>query len=489
MSSSYKSIFRATGIIGLSQIVIILFGIIRNKVVAVILGTSGFGIFGLYNNFINMLTSFSTLGLDKSGVKQISQKNDDPISFAECIWTFKTSILFISSISLVVTILFSCTLSEIIFNTKDKYIGIIIISIVILLSSITNGQNSILNGIRDLKGLAKGQIIGSILGSFFSISFILVLGEDGIPFSILSFALTAVLVTYFFVRKHKIKSVIPSISIFWIEFKIMFKLGLGFSIAGLFATIMLFLSQIYLNSEFNLQTVGIYQASWTISNVYINTILVAMGVDFLPRIAQVIQDKASTTKLINEQIEFGVLISSIGISGILLFSPLVLNIFYSSAFTSGVSIIRWQILGVALRVLGFPFSYAIIARNKPFLYILTHVVVFSLDYLFLIILTKNFGFLGLGVNYFLSYIIYILILLFISKKIFDFKFSRLSIKIFTVSWILIITSWLVVLFFDNFYSIFFGIILLSINVIWILRVLRYKMNISILSYVKSKFIR
>jgi len=315
------------------------------------------------------------------------------------------------------------------------------------------------------------------------------LGEEGITFSIFSVAFTAVISTTYFLKKHNLKVIIPTINEFFTEFKVLFKLGLGFSIVAIMGSGLMFFSQVYLNSKFDLKTVGIYQASWTISNVYINTILVAIGVDFMPRIAKVISNKVTATKLINEQIEFGVLVSSIGIACVLIFSPLVLKLFYSADFINGVSIIRWQVIGVALRVLAFPFSYAIIARNKPLLFILTHFIAFSLDYILLVFFSKHLGFLGLGLNYCLSYIVYATVVILIARKLFNFKFSRLAIKIFIISWIIIITSWVTVMFFDYKYSLLIGTIIILFNLIWILKVLKNEMEISIITILKRKLLK
>ena len=67
----YKTIAKSSGVIGLVQIVKMVFGLIQNKVLALLIGPSGFGVWGLYNSFVEMVNSFSTLGIDSSGVREI----------------------------------------------------------------------------------------------------------------------------------------------------------------------------------------------------------------------------------------------------------------------------------------------------------------------------------------------------------------------------------------------------------------------------------
>ena len=152
--------------------------------------------------------------------------------------------------------------------------------------------------------------------------------------------------TTFYVRKIHILKV----KLTWFEFKTiakpLFLLGLSFSFSGFISTVMTLLSRSYLSNHFELKAVGIYQASWTISNLYIGIILTAMGVDFMPRLMKVIGNKEEVNKMINQQLETGILLSSIGVVSILLFSDLFLYLLYSKEFESGSEIIRWQVLGV-----------------------------------------------------------------------------------------------------------------------------------------------
>jgi len=72
-NKSYKTIVKTTGLIGAVQVFQIVFGLIRNKVLAILVGTHGVGIWGLYKNFTDMATKISMLGLDSSGVRQIAK--------------------------------------------------------------------------------------------------------------------------------------------------------------------------------------------------------------------------------------------------------------------------------------------------------------------------------------------------------------------------------------------------------------------------------
>jgi PST family polysaccharide transporter len=484
MHNSYKGIVKTTGLIAFVQIIQIFFGLIRNKVVAIVVGLNGFGIWSMYNTYIEMVSSFSSLGIDQSGVRQIAKHSDENM-IAKCIWIFRRFLLLVSLLTTIISILFSKRISASLFGDDSYYWGIIIVSFVILCNGVTNGQKAIMNGLRNIKGLSISQIIGAIFGSVFCVILVFLLKEKGIPFYLLAVGLTAVLSTWWFVYKLKIKIVKPTKKEVKEELIQLIKLGLGFSSAGIIAAVMTYFSRIYLSTHYDLSMVGIYQASFIISNIYIGTILTAMGVDFMPRIMKLTGEHTALNKVTNEQIELGSLISSIGIIAIIIFSPLILQLLYSQEFIVCTSIIRWQILGVSLRVIAFPFSYIIMAKNKPFIYAIVQLIFWVTDYLLLIIFSNLFGFDGLGINYFVAYTLYLLMTLMACNKLCGFKFSKLALKIFCISYFFIITAWIISNYFIQ-YAYFIGTLLIIVAVFWINSYLKKYMQINLITFIKRK---
>ena len=72
-TKGYSHILKYTSLFGGVQGMNILVGIIRNKLVAVILGPSGMGLISLFNSTINLLSNSTNLGIPMSAVKNISE--------------------------------------------------------------------------------------------------------------------------------------------------------------------------------------------------------------------------------------------------------------------------------------------------------------------------------------------------------------------------------------------------------------------------------
>ena len=77
--TSYKDIARTSVLFGSSQVVIVITKIIKTKFVAYFLGTQGYGIFSLYTAAVNLIGTFSNLGLNTSATKTIAEnyKNEE----------------------------------------------------------------------------------------------------------------------------------------------------------------------------------------------------------------------------------------------------------------------------------------------------------------------------------------------------------------------------------------------------------------------------
>jgi PST family polysaccharide transporter len=308
-----------------------------------------------------------------------------------------------------------------------------------------------------------------------------VYGIKGIPFYILILGSTLLISTWYYAKRLNIKFKIPELKIFTKEFKKLINIGLGFSIAAAIGAIITYLSRIYISDEFDLSSVGIYQACWMMSNIYIGMILRAMGVDFMPRLSKVIKNKVKTNQLVNEQMELGLLVSGIGIIGVLIYSPIALELLYSKEFTAGVSIIQWQILGVSLRVLGFPFSYVIILRGKSITYVIVQVIFWVSDYLLLILFSSLIGFDGLGINFFVSYLIYLTITWIINYKIIEFRPSKLLIVLMSKVYLFILATLITSLFLPNTYTYLVGILFVIYYLIWMVSRLKNDMQIDIIN--------
>ena len=70
--TNYSHILKYTGLFGGVQGLNIMIGLVRNKLVALILGPEGMGLISLFNSTVNLMSGATNLGIPTSGVKNLS---------------------------------------------------------------------------------------------------------------------------------------------------------------------------------------------------------------------------------------------------------------------------------------------------------------------------------------------------------------------------------------------------------------------------------
>ena len=97
---SYAHILKYTGVFGGVQGLNILVGIVRNKLVAMILGPAGMGLMSLFNSTIKLISDSTNLGIPMSAVREISDayENGDMHKIEHIVklirvWSFLTAVL------------------------------------------------------------------------------------------------------------------------------------------------------------------------------------------------------------------------------------------------------------------------------------------------------------------------------------------------------------------------------------------------------------
>ena len=70
---TYGQILKSSAIIGGSTVLKVGIGIVRTKIMALLLGPAGFGLAGLYMSIITLTQSIAGMGINGSGVRQIAE--------------------------------------------------------------------------------------------------------------------------------------------------------------------------------------------------------------------------------------------------------------------------------------------------------------------------------------------------------------------------------------------------------------------------------
>ena len=435
---SYRKVLNATSLFGGVQFINIILRLIRSKAIALLIGPIGMGISNLLLTTMELINGLTNLGLERSAVKDISlaNTNSNSKSVAITISILKKLVWLTITVGVILMVLSAPWLSEIAFGNKDYTISFRWISIALLFKQLSSSQLAILQGLRKLKSLAKANLLGNFIGLLITLPLYYYYKIDAIVPAIIIATFMSFVFTYYYSHKLDIESVTISRKEAVSEGKGMINLGIMLSLSSLITLLVAYIIRIYIGSaneteELGLIDVGLYSAGFVILNSYVGIIFNAMGTDYFPRLSEIANDIKKLRKTVLEQATVAILLITPIIVVFLACAPFIIVILYSHEFSPIVTMVTWGILGMIFKAVSWSMGYMIIAKGDSKVFIKT-AIGFNTILLSINIIGYHFGGLeGVGISFFIYYIIHFIAIRIITYYRYDFYFEKGFYKIFT----------------------------------------------------------
>ena len=429
MSKDYKEAIKGTTIFGGLKIITIILSVIKSKAIALLIGPIGFGINSILNSTINLVRLITGLGIEQSGVKEVSEVKDDLYLLSKKVHTVR----FFSWITGIAGFIFLLVLSPLIslwtFDSYDYTKTYILVSPTILFLSLYSAELTILRAIRSIKQIVKASIIISVLGLFFAIPMYYFFKINGIVFVILFSSLLSYIIILFFSKKNKVLKYRSNFIDSWNKGSKLIKLGISMSLGNVIGSMSTFLIIIIIINLNGVLEVGLYNAGWSITNQYLSLIFSAMAADYLPRLSAVSNNNLKIKECINNQAEIASLIIAPLLCVLLICLPLVINLLFSNEFSSIVSFTRILFFGIFFQSFSWSISYVFIAKGDGALYVKTQL---SISVIKLLLMSIGYFYgqlIGLSLGYFLVQLLYLIYMWSIAYKKYNFNFNKSLIYI------------------------------------------------------------
>lgn len=429
--SSYRQIVKATSIYGGVQVIQILINIIKSKFIAILLGPSGMGIAGLLTSSIEFIQSLTSFGLKTSAVKDISEadasKNELRISIK--IKVFRRLVWITGLIGACVTLIFSSKLSELTFGNQDYTYAFILIAVTLLFNQLSDGQKTLLQGLRKIKLLAKASLYGSLLGLITTVPLYYFYGIDGIVPGIIVTSATALILSWYFTRNIPLSPVKISARDTISEGRDMLNIGFLIGLNGLILGGISFIVKLFIGRTGSVDDVGLYTAGFTLINTYVGLIFTAMSTDYFPRLSALSNDNEQSRSLINQQAEIAILILAPIIITLMIGIKWVVILLYSSKFLPINDMILYAALGMFFKAASWSIAFIFLAKSASKLFFINEI--FFNTYFLLLNLAGYYwlGLTGLGIAFLVSYVLYLIQLYFVTQKVYQFTFDQSFIKL------------------------------------------------------------
>jgi PST family polysaccharide transporter len=449
--SSYRQIFKATSIFGGVQVFNIMIGIIRSKAAALFLGTEGMGIVGLFNSTLDMIRSVTSLGINISAVRDISEakaKNDE-LEVNAIITTTRKLCLFTGFGGMIMILVLASKLSEWTFGNNNYTVSFLVLSVVPLITSLTMGQLAVLQGLHKIKFLAKANLLGGAVGLLFLIPFYWIWRMQAIvPYIIIS-ALLSFLFSSIYVRKLTIRNVKQVLCETLINGRRIIILGIMLTLSTFVVALSAYILRIFISNVGSISDVGLYNAAFALVDTYTGLVFTAMSTDFYPRLSSVNHDNRQMMRLINHQAEIGVLILAPMIIVFMILAPFLLTLLYSSKFIPITTMLQWAMLAILLKTVSWPLAFSLLVKAENKKYLLKELAS-SIYFLGFSVIGYNYwGLTGLGVGFLLAYICNLIQILIINKVFYKITLGISFLKIFIPHFVCCIIVFLSLQFVKN----------------------------------------
>jgi PST family polysaccharide transporter len=364
--ASYHRILKGTSIIGGASFINIAIGILRTKVLAVLLGPAGVGLASLFNGLLTAASTLATLGVGSVGTRQIAEAYSQGIPRVILVARralFWGTMLLACAGGLVVWSLRSVLAVHALGNAS--YSGAVgWLSIGVAFSVAGASQAALIQGMQRIGDIARLNVFSSILSTVLGIGFIWRWGNAGLVAYVLIIPLASFVLGHVYVsRLPKAGTEKVSLQELSREWKMLLRLGLALVGGGIVQSLAQIWIRIYIARVAGAQSLGQFQAAWSISMQYVTFVLAAMGTDYYPRLTGVIHDHKAASRLINEQTEIAMLLSAPVLVAMMAMAPWVIHLLYAPTFMPAIEILRWQVLGDVLKVLSWPLGYVLAAAG------------------------------------------------------------------------------------------------------------------------------
>lgn len=470
-ASSYGSILKSSSIVGGAEVINYSVGLLRTKAVALLLGPSGIGLLGLYNNLQLALVTFAGAGVSFSGVREIAKGGEgaNSESTARVAHVVRRISMLLGALGALAAVVMARPLSDWVFEDSTHASSVALLGIAVCLLVVSGGQKALVQGCRRIGDLARIQVFSAILSMFLAVGLYAWLGQEGILPVLILTACCNLSLTWHFSRK--IELVITQVS--WREVFVEAKPLLGLGLAFMWSMLLMSLADLFIRSlilrELGIESVGIYQAAWAISGLFASFILNAMGADFYPRLTAVQSDHPEMVRLINEQTEIGILLALPGILGTLAFAPWLMTLLYSSKFAIGGDLLPWLVLGVFGRVVTWPMGFVFLAKSAKGHFAVIETFTKITRVLLVIFLVQEWGLVGAAVAWPMNFLISFLLIYTLTRRMIGFRYNWKSVMLLLNASCLIVLSFLSVWLLPQIWGTSLAVLALFLGTLFSLR--------------------
>lgn len=373
----YSHILKYASLFGGVQGLVILIGLVRNKVMAVLLGVMGVGFNSLMISMQTFASQTTNLGISFGAVPRLSEYYEQ--GHQRKLMYYILVIRLWSVIAAGLGLLFCLALSPFVdswsFTWGNHTLHYAMLGLSVAMLALTGGETAILKATRQLGKLVRLQIISAVVSVILSIPLYYFWGQSGVVPAIVLIAFATMIATMAYsYRCYPLRLSLKK-SLFS-QGASMIRLGLAFVLAAAIGSASEMLIRSYLNVECGLSSVGLYNAGYMIAITYAGIVFASLESDYFPRLSAIGKDVTATNEMVNKQIEVSLLLLAPMLVALIMLLPVLVPLLFSDRFTPVVAMAQVAVLAMYFKVLTMPVSYITLARSYPLAFLMLESIYF-----------------------------------------------------------------------------------------------------------------
>jgi PST family polysaccharide transporter len=424
-NSSYGGILANTAIIGGASVVNILVGLVRGKMIAILVGPGGVGFMGLLNGVLSVVGAVAEAGITTVGTRQIAEAyaRDKTPELAAARHTLLLTCLFLSAVGAALLWLSRDIVAQFVLHDPQSAPQVGLLAIGVVFSIATGAQTAVIRGMRRTNDLAKISMGSALVATLVGVPLVWWLRTGGIAWYVIMVPASTFALGHWFVRrlpKHSTDVTLPELVA---QTMALVRQGLPFASSSISVALI----QIWIRTDVSYQlgptSLGYFQASWAIAAQYLSVVLGAMAADYYPKLAGIMEDKVSARRLVNEQTEVALLLGGVAIIVMLAAAPLIIRLLYTAEFAPAADMLRWQAFADVLKVASWPLGFVILAAGAGRTYFVTETSALLVMAGAIHLLLPSMGVAAGGLGYLISYLFYLPLVFVLAGRYVGFRWS------------------------------------------------------------------
>lgn len=364
-----RDILRATATTGLASVINILLGILRTKVVALVLGPAGVGLYGVLNTLLHSGRTALARGLSTAGSREIAAASNNAESLSSAISAVRAAALAVALGSGALIVLLSPWLASWAFHEPGHTWQVALLGLAIFFAVMAANLDALLTGLGKVWERSLCFTLSAVASTIIAVIGVVLWGFPGLVLAVVCLPILDFLfLSWQASRMAPAAGTRPRFrwdaEVSGIAFS-----GMTVSAAVLIGGATQLAARRFLIGQAGIEEAGLYHAAAIISMLYVGVVLNSLVVDFMPRLSKVQTDPIAAQAVINQQLNVSVLlVAPLCIAGVA-FSPLAIWLLYSDEFIPAAGMLRWQMLGEALKAPLWVMSSVALAKGSKGIYL------------------------------------------------------------------------------------------------------------------------